>query len=132
MSDRGARLAKLVAERELDQLFVSDLVNVRYLTGFTGTNGACLVGPDARIFFTDFRYTERAEQEVGEGWERPPSWPTTSTSGRSSRASPGAGSGTSPAPSRPASASWAPSRRSPRSSPRGPTAHSRTPSPGTV
>ena len=40
----GARLAGLVAERELDQLFVSDLVNVRYLTGFTGTNGACLVG----------------------------------------------------------------------------------------
>ena len=41
---RGERLAGLVSEKELDQLFVSDLVNVRYLTGFTGTNGACLVG----------------------------------------------------------------------------------------
>jgi Xaa-Pro aminopeptidase len=68
---RGERLAKLVAERELDQLFVSDLVNVRYLTGFTGTNGACLVGGDQLIFFTDFRYTERAEHEVGAEWERP-------------------------------------------------------------
>ncbi len=68
---RGERLGALVAERELDQLFVSDLVNVRYLTGFTGTNGACLVGPEERIFFTDFRYTERAEQEVGEEWKRP-------------------------------------------------------------
>ncbi len=29
------------------------------------------MGPSDRIFFTDFRYTERAEQEVGEGWERP-------------------------------------------------------------
>ena len=37
---RAERLAGLVAERELDMLFVSDLVNVRYLTGFTGTNGA--------------------------------------------------------------------------------------------
>jgi len=69
--DRGARLVALVGQRELDQLFISDLTNIRYLTGFTGTNGACLVGPEERVFFTDFRYVERAEQEVGEGWERP-------------------------------------------------------------
>lgn len=68
---RGERLAKVVAERELDQLFVSELTNVRYLTGFTGTNGACLVSPDGLIFFTDFRYTERAASEVGAEWERP-------------------------------------------------------------
>ncbi len=68
---RGERLARVVAEKELDQLFVSDLVNVRYLTGFTGTNGACLVGGDELVFFTDFRYTERAEQEVSREWERP-------------------------------------------------------------
>jgi Xaa-Pro aminopeptidase len=68
---RAERLVSLIAERELDQLFVSDLVNVRYLTGFTGTNGACLVGRDERIFFTDFRYSERAEREVGEEWDRP-------------------------------------------------------------
>jgi Xaa-Pro aminopeptidase len=68
---RADRLVELIAERELEQLFVSDLVNVRYLAGFTGTNGACLVGPAGRIFFTDFRYTERAEREVGEEWERP-------------------------------------------------------------
>ena len=68
---RGGRLAELVAEKELDQLFVSDLVNVRYLTGFTGTNGACLVGADALTFFTDFRYSERAKDEVAPEWERP-------------------------------------------------------------
>jgi Xaa-Pro aminopeptidase len=68
MSDRGDRLAGLLAERELDRFLVTDLVNVRYLTGFGGTNGACVCGPDERIFLTDFRYTERAEAEV-EGWE---------------------------------------------------------------
>ncbi len=68
---RAARLAELVAAQDLAALYVSDLINIRYLTGFTGTNGACLVGPELRVFFTDFRYTERAEQEVGEGWERP-------------------------------------------------------------
>ena len=49
-------------------VLVTELVNVRYLTGFGGTNGACLCGGDTRVFFTDFRYTERAEAEV-EGWE---------------------------------------------------------------
>ncbi len=68
---RGERLAQLVGEKELDQLFVSDLVNVRYLTGFTGTNGACLIGSDELVFFTDFRYTERAKTEVSPEWERP-------------------------------------------------------------
>lgn len=68
---RGERLAGLVAANELDLLLVSDLTNIRYLTGFTGTNAACLVGPAARTFLTDFRYTERAAEEVGEGWERP-------------------------------------------------------------
>jgi Xaa-Pro aminopeptidase len=69
MSDeRGDRLAELVAARELDLTVVTHLVNVRYLTGFTGTNGVCVCGSDTRLFFTDFRYTERAEAEV-EGWE---------------------------------------------------------------
>ena len=39
------RLVELLRERELDSLLVTNLVNVRYLTGFTGTNGACVVTP---------------------------------------------------------------------------------------
>jgi Xaa-Pro aminopeptidase len=61
---RGDRLVALLEERSLDCLLVTDLVNVRYLTGFTGTNGACLVSPEERSFFTDFRYAERARAEV--------------------------------------------------------------------
>ena len=68
MRSRGDRLAALVAERELERMLVTDLVNVGYLTGFGGTNGACVCGGDARVFLTDFRYTERAEAEI-EGWE---------------------------------------------------------------
>ena len=68
MRGRGDRLAGLLGERELDLMLVTDLVNVRYLTGFTGTNGACVCGVDTRLFLTDFRYTERAAAEV-EGWE---------------------------------------------------------------
>jgi Xaa-Pro aminopeptidase len=68
MRGRGDRLEKRLAGRELDRMLVTDLTNVRYLTGFTGTNGACVCGPGVRLFLTDFRYTERAETEV-EGWE---------------------------------------------------------------
>jgi Xaa-Pro aminopeptidase len=79
-AERAERLTKLVAERELDQLLVGDLVrpgdsdrsgtaNLRYLTGFTGTSGLCVVGTSP-LFFTDFRYAERAGREVPEGFER--------------------------------------------------------------
>ena len=68
MRGRGDRLEALLAERKLDRMLVTDLTNVRYLTGFTGTNGACICGPGIRLFLTDFRYTERAAAEV-EGWE---------------------------------------------------------------
>jgi Xaa-Pro aminopeptidase len=68
MRGRGDRLEQQLAERELDRMLVLNLLNIRYLTGFTGTNGACVCGPGVRLFFTDFRYTERAEAEI-EGWE---------------------------------------------------------------
>ena len=68
MRGRGDRLEQQLAERELDRMLVLNLINIRYLTGFTGTNGACVCGPGVRLFFTDFRYTERAEAEI-DGWE---------------------------------------------------------------
>jgi Xaa-Pro aminopeptidase len=68
MRGRGDRLEGALAEAELDRYLVTDLTNIRYLTGFTGTNGACVCGPGVRLFLTDFRYTERAAAEV-EGWE---------------------------------------------------------------
>lgn len=68
---RADRVATVLAERQLDCLLVTDLVNVRWLTGFTGTNGACVVGRDERLFLTDFRYVEQAEQQVT-GFERLP------------------------------------------------------------
>ena len=37
---RADRLSDALGERELDALLVTDLVNVRWLTGFTGSNGA--------------------------------------------------------------------------------------------
>jgi Xaa-Pro aminopeptidase len=70
MTARADRLAESLDARELDALLVTDLVNVRYLTGYTGTNGVVLVGgQDLRCFITDFRYVVQAEQQV-HGFER--------------------------------------------------------------
>ena len=61
MTDRATPLAEAVAAAGLDLYLVTDLLNVEYLTGFTGTNGACLVGEGRRRFLTDFRYAETLE-----------------------------------------------------------------------
>jgi Xaa-Pro aminopeptidase len=66
---RSDRLVELLTERGLDCLLVTNLLNVRYLTGFTGTNGACIVTPGERLFLTDFRYLEQAQSQV-RGYER--------------------------------------------------------------
>lgn len=77
MSDRATRLlAELAAPSAAAEptgaelLLVTSLVNVRYLTGFTGTSGAALIGPELRIFLTDFRYQERAAAEVDASFVR--------------------------------------------------------------
>jgi Xaa-Pro aminopeptidase len=67
-ADRANRLVELVEAAELDLLIVTNLVNVRYLTGFTGTNGIVVIGPGpsgpVRVFGTDFRYYERVRAEL--------------------------------------------------------------------
>jgi Xaa-Pro aminopeptidase len=61
---RAGRVAGRLAEREVDLLLVTDLVNLRYLTGFTGSNGMAVVGEGVRRFVTDFRYVEMAAEQV--------------------------------------------------------------------
>ena len=61
---RADRLSELLRRGRLDALVVTNIVNVRYLTGFTGTNGVALAGPELRAFYTDFRYEEQAERQV--------------------------------------------------------------------
>src|SRR4051812_35483508 len=61
---RADRVCAHLEDAGADALLVTHLVNVRYLTGFTGSAGMCVVGPDTRRFVTDFRYVEQAGAEV--------------------------------------------------------------------
>jgi Xaa-Pro aminopeptidase len=70
VSGRAERLVGLLEEAGVDALLVSDLLNVRYLTGYSGTNGMALMGPRLRMFFTDFRYVEQAAEEVDPQFDR--------------------------------------------------------------
>jgi Xaa-Pro aminopeptidase len=67
----GAVLDRL-PESGVDAMLVTGLVNVRYLTGYSGSNGVALLTPDSPKFLTDFRYIEQAAEEVDSSFERRP------------------------------------------------------------
>ncbi|MEI7888913.1 MAG: Xaa-Pro peptidase family protein [Actinomycetes bacterium] len=72
MTDSEFRLGRVRAfmnDRQLDSLLLAGGPNVRWLTGFTGSSGAALIGQDWAAFVTDFRYVEQADEQVGAEFE---------------------------------------------------------------
>lgn len=63
-SSRRNRVAALLARKDLDALIVSAAANLRYLIGFTGSNGLLLLWGDGAVLFTDPRYEIQAAQET--------------------------------------------------------------------
>jgi Xaa-Pro aminopeptidase len=78
VTDRDARIARLlskIAAAEVDQLLVTAPLNVRYVSGFTGShiqpNGACLIGPTTQLLAAEeglFRFERQPEVEA-EGFD---------------------------------------------------------------
>lgn len=48
----------------IDGLLITDELNRRYMTGFTGTAGVALITKDEALFLTDFRYDKQAHEQV--------------------------------------------------------------------
>ena len=70
---RRAALRQDLRAADLDALFITDLLNIRYLTGFTGSNAVLVVaaGDDpgaetSTLFCTDGRYLTQSEEQVPE------------------------------------------------------------------
>jgi Xaa-Pro aminopeptidase len=63
-SSRLQALRSRLHHLKCDALVVSNLTNVRYLCGFTGTAGMVVVTPRDAVFITDFRYQSQAAQQV--------------------------------------------------------------------
>jgi Xaa-Pro aminopeptidase len=61
---RRDRLFARLPEIGVDGFLVTRMPNVRYLTGFTGSNGQLLLTSEEGVFLTDGRYTEQARRET--------------------------------------------------------------------
>ena len=60
---RRARLLEMLALSKADAMLVSHPPNVRYLSGFTGSNALLLVSPRKSVLYTDPRYDFQASAE---------------------------------------------------------------------
>ncbi len=61
---RIARVREEMHNRGLDALIISSLFNIRYLTGFTGSNALLIISKRAADFVSDIRYKHQAQEEV--------------------------------------------------------------------
>ena len=61
---RSQRVRERLSDHEIDALLVTNLTNVGYLTGFSGTNGQVVVTASETTFFSDPRYAARASDLV--------------------------------------------------------------------
>lgn len=64
LAQRRARVADTLPEHDVDGLLVTALPNVRYLSGFTGSNAALLITQNSAVLMTDPRYTIQASTET--------------------------------------------------------------------
>ena len=64
MNPRVKSIANSLAARGIDGLIVSNLTNVRYLTGFEGTSGYVVLTPKGGWFLTDPRYKLQARESI--------------------------------------------------------------------
>src|SRR5690349_4633406 len=63
-AERRQRIIERLPELKLNAVLISGLPNVRYLTGFTGSNGLVVLAAGTEILYTDPRYTIQASQET--------------------------------------------------------------------
>ena len=61
---RQTRARKIMEQSGLDGLLFTNLENIRYLCGFTGSDGAFVLGRKESFFLTDSRYWTQSEEEV--------------------------------------------------------------------
>src|SRR6266702_4180588 len=64
LKNRRSRLKPFFDEFSLKAVLITDLRNIRYLCGFSGTEGALVLAPDRAWFLCDSRYTAQAAEEV--------------------------------------------------------------------
>lgn len=58
------RIKRLLQLARTDAILITDLINLRYLTGFTGSSGFAIITDTKNYFLTDNRYKIQSSQEI--------------------------------------------------------------------
>lgn len=66
---RIRKLRKILMKENRFPYLVKDLVNIKYLTGFSGSNALLIIGDTKTYFISDSRYEEYAKTLLGPGFE---------------------------------------------------------------
>ena len=64
MNQRLDTLRGKLEELNIDGFLLTYSRSLRYVTGFSGSNGCALVSPEEAVFITDFRYKTQAQEQV--------------------------------------------------------------------
>ena len=63
MKLRINKLRNILRREKLDAILISNPQNIRYISGFSGTDSYCLLTLHDSFIVTDFRYDEQAREE---------------------------------------------------------------------
>jgi Xaa-Pro aminopeptidase len=64
LKNRAGKADEIIKKHGLDAMLFTDMNNIRYLSGFTGTDGVLIVSAKETCFLTDSRYITQAEKQV--------------------------------------------------------------------
>ncbi|WP_333655013.1 M24 family metallopeptidase [Dissulfurispira sp.] len=64
IQSRKKDIQRILGLKGLDAFLITNMKNIRYLTGFTGSSGFAIITRDRGLFFTDFRYQEQSKKEI--------------------------------------------------------------------
>ena len=63
-SNRQEKLKSVLGEQGIDGILITNLTNIRYICGFTGSSATCLILPEKQYFISDGRYAEQSREQV--------------------------------------------------------------------
>ena len=61
---RQDKLKSILGMKGLDGILITNLTNIRYICGFTGSAASCLITPVGQYFISDGRYIEQSKEQV--------------------------------------------------------------------
>tara|TARA_B100000214_G_C23970712_1_gene630001 strand:- start:2589 stop:3671 length:1083 start_codon:yes stop_codon:yes gene_type:complete len=61
---RQNNLTNVLNKKGLDGILITNLTNIRYISGFTGSAASCLITPKGQYFISDGRYIEQSKAQV--------------------------------------------------------------------